>query len=69
VITPKIYVVKSGDSLDKIARLHGLTIQAVKTANKIKTDVIHPGQKLQLMPVGSSPLQVRSEQKKSKNEV
>ena len=69
VITPKIYVVKSGDSLDKIARSHGLTIQAVKVANKMKTDVIHPGQKLQLMPVGSSPLQVRSEHKKGEKEV
>ncbi|HVK58244.1 MAG TPA: LysM peptidoglycan-binding domain-containing protein, partial [Candidatus Kapabacteria bacterium] len=65
-IAPKYYVVKSGDTLEKIAKRHGVTIQAVKTVNKIKTDVIHPGQKLQLTPA-ESPL-VRSEQPKRSKE-
>ena len=65
-IAPKYYVVKSGDTLERIAKRHGVTIQAVKTANKIKTDMIHPGQKLQLTPA-ESPL-VRSEQPKRSKE-
>ena len=64
----KFYVVKSGDTLDKIARLHDTTIQAVRTANKIKGDLIHPGQKLQLVPEGRTPLQVRTEKSKRSNE-
>ena len=64
----KIYVVKSGDTLEKIARLHGTTIQAVRTANRIKGDMIRPGQKLQLAPEGRTPLQVRSEKTKRSNE-
>ena len=66
----KFYVVKAGDTLEKIAKLHGTTIQAVRTANRIKSDLIHPGQKLQLTPGGSgaAPLQVRSDKTKRANE-
>jgi LysM repeat protein len=64
----KIYVVKSGDTLEKIARLHGTTIQAVRTVNRIKGDLIHPGQKLQLAPEGQTPLQVRSEKSERSKE-
>jgi len=64
----KIYVVKSGDTIEKIARLHGTTIQAVRTANRMKGDMIRPGQKLQLAPEGRTPLQVRSEKLKRSNE-
>ena len=66
---PKIYVVKTGDTLEKIAKNHGTTIQAVRTANKIKNDRIHPGQKLHLSPEASAPLQVRSDKQKRSNEV
>jgi len=64
----KSYVVKSGDTLEKIARLHGTTIQAVRTANRMKGDMIRPGQKLQLVPEGRTPLQVRSEKSKRSKE-
>ena len=64
----KFYVVKSGDTLEKIARLHGTTIQAVRTANRMKGDMIRPGQKLQLVPEGRTPLQVRSEKSKRSKE-
>ena len=64
----KIYVVKPGDTLEKIARVHGTSIQAVRTANKMKGDIIRPGQKLQLTPEGRTPLQVRSEKSKRSNE-
>src|SRR5688572_7897992 len=64
----KFYVVKSGDTLEKIARVHGTTIQAVRTANRMKGDMIRPGQKLQLAPEGRTPLQVRSEKSKRSKE-
>lgn len=65
----KFYVVKAGDTVGEIAQSHGTTIQAIRTANKIKNDMIYPGQKLQLAPEGrTAPLQVRSEkQKRSKD--
>jgi LysM repeat protein len=56
----KTYVVKIGDTLEKIAKRNGTTIQAVRTANKMKTDMIHPGQKLVVAPENArpAPLQV-----------
>jgi LysM repeat protein len=56
----KTYVVKIGDTLEKIAKRHGTSIQAVRTANKMKTDTIHPGQKLVVAPENArtAPLQV-----------
>lgn len=65
----RIYVVQAGDTLSEIAQRHGTTVQGVRTANKIKNDMIHPGQKLQLAPEGrTAPLQVRSEKTKRSNE-
>lgn len=40
------YQVKSGDSLEKIARAHQITIQALKTANNLTNDKIVVGKKL-----------------------
>lgn len=42
------YTVKAGDTLAKIAREHGTTIKAMRAANSLKTDQLHPGQKLKL---------------------
>jgi LysM repeat protein len=42
------YVVKSGDTLTRIARAHGTTIKALKTANHLTSDRIVVGQKLRL---------------------
>lgn len=42
----KSYVVKSGDSLGALAEKFNTTIDALKKANKLKDNVIHPGQKL-----------------------
>ena len=60
--TQKIYVVKSGDTLGEIAKRFGTTIQAVRTANRMKNDMIHPGQKLVVAPENArtAPLQVAS---------
>lgn len=40
------YVVKSGDSLYKIARQHGMTVQALKTLNDLSSNTIRVGQHL-----------------------
>jgi LysM repeat protein len=44
----KIYRVKAGDSLEKIARLHKTTIKKLKELNSLTSDQIIVGQKLQL---------------------
>lgn len=44
----KVHVVKRGDNLTKIARLHGTTVKALRAANSLKTDRIHEGQKLKI---------------------
>jgi LysM repeat protein len=40
------YTVKSGDSLERIARAHGMTLSEIKELNNLKTSTIHPGQEL-----------------------
>jgi LysM repeat protein len=42
------YVVKANDSLTKIAKIHGVTVKAIKTANSLTTDQIKVGQKLKI---------------------
>jgi LysM repeat protein len=42
------YVVKSGDSLTKIAKAHGTTVKAIKAENNLNTDHIKVGQKLKI---------------------
>jgi LysM repeat protein len=48
-----VYVVKTGDSLTKIARAHGTTVRAMRAANNLKTDRILVGQKLKV-PAGDA---------------
>ncbi|MGA2786528.1 MAG: LysM peptidoglycan-binding domain-containing protein, partial [Verrucomicrobiota bacterium] len=43
-----VYVVKSGDTLSRIARAHGTTVKALKTANHLSSDRIFAGEKLKL---------------------
>jgi LysM repeat protein len=45
---PTRYVVKSGDSLSRIARTHGTTVQALKAANGLTSDRVVAGQSLKL---------------------
>ena len=40
--------VKSGEYLGKIARLHGVSIRSIQQANRLKSDLIHPGQELRI---------------------
>lgn len=44
----ELYVVKSGDSLEKIAHAHSTTVKALKELNSLATDRIKIGQKLKL---------------------
>jgi len=44
-----LYTVVSGDSLDKIARKHGTTVELLKKANGLTSDVIHVGQKMKVV--------------------
>jgi len=42
------YVVKSGDNLTRIAKLHGTTVKAIEAENNLTTTKIHVGQKLKI---------------------
>lgn len=44
----KVYVVKRGDSLSGIAVRHNVSTHELKTANKLKSDDLTPGQKLRI---------------------
>jgi LysM repeat protein len=52
--TTGTYVVKSGDSLTRIAAKHGTSVKALKSLNGLKTDRVNVGQKLKV-PVKSAP--------------
>lgn len=47
------YQVRSGDSLWGIARRTGVTVNELRAANRLSTDRIHPGQKLQVPVSGN----------------
>ncbi|MDB6121920.1 MAG: hypothetical protein JWQ71_913 [Pedosphaera sp.] len=49
------YTVKSGDSLTAIAKKHGTTVKAIRSANNMKTDRIKVGDKLKLPAKTSAP--------------
>lgn len=44
----KIYVVKPGDNLTKIAKAHGVKVSEIKAANKLSSDRINVGQKIKI---------------------
>lgn len=45
---PAVYVVKSGDTLGRIARTHHTSVRALKAVNGLKSDRIVVGEKLKL---------------------
>ena len=51
-LTPQIlfasvtYVVKSGDTLSRIAQQNGTTVSKIKRLNQLKSDLIKVGQKI-----------------------
>jgi LysM repeat protein len=55
------YTVKSGDTLGKIARLHGTSYKKIMALNDLKTTAIHVGQKLKMpapRPAGTEAVPV-----------
>ena len=46
--TVAVHVVRRGDSLDRIARLYGATVEALRRANGLTSSLIHPGQPLRV---------------------
>lgn len=42
----RFYTVQPNDSLSKIARLHGVSVQSLKDANQLKSNVIYPNSRL-----------------------
>jgi LysM repeat protein len=44
----ELYTVKTGDTLNKIARTHGSTIKAIEAANNLSTTKINVGKKLKI---------------------
>ena len=61
-----LHVVRRGDTLDRIARLYGATIGALRRANGLRSSLIHPGQSLRIPLVaalaarGGSPRCIRA---------
>ena len=43
------YVVQSGDSLGRIARRYGTTVELLQKSNRISGHIIHPGQRLRVL--------------------
>lgn len=43
------YTVKKGDSLYKISRMHNVSVANLKSWNGLKSDLIHPNQKLKVV--------------------
>lgn len=51
----KTYTVKSGDTLVKIAKTHGLSVKELQSANNLRTTQIKVGQKLRIPTKGGTP--------------
>lgn len=44
------YVVQPGDSLARIAKMHNTTIEVIQKVNALRESIIHPAQRLRVMP-------------------
>ncbi len=51
----RIYVVKPGDTLTRIAARHGTTVKELRAYNNLRTDRILVNQKLKLPPTAAAP--------------
>jgi LysM repeat protein len=45
---PQVYVVQQGDSLWKISRRFGVSVETLKSYNQLKSDSIKPGDTLKI---------------------
>lgn len=65
-VSPSEYLIVSGDTLGRIARNFDTTVDELKAANGIRTNLIHPGQKLLIPGMGiSSTIAIASTEKQS----
>jgi LysM repeat protein/N-acetylmuramoyl-L-alanine amidase len=46
-----VYIVKAGDYLGRIARLHQMSVSELRNLNNMRGYVIHPGEKLKVNPI------------------
>ncbi len=44
----KVYIVKAGDTVEKIARMHRTSVEAIKSENNLKNHLLKPGQQLRV---------------------
>jgi len=51
---PTAYRVKSGDSLGLIAKRYGVTVAELKAWNRLRSNMLHPGQKLTIYGQGNN---------------
>lgn len=60
---------KSGDNLSKIAKRSGVSVEELRKANpKLKGDMLHPGDKLNIPTKGKAAKQSRKTAKKAKED-
>lgn len=59
-ITEGFYIVKSGDTLFRIAQMHGMEVEKLKTLNELNSNNIHVGQQLQVDGGSLTSLQTTS---------
>ncbi len=52
------YRVQSGDTIERIARRHGVNIELIQESNSIRGHIIHPGQRLRI-PTGEFNIHAR----------
>ena len=65
-VSPSEYLIVSGDTLGRIARNFDTTVDELKATNGIRTNLIHPGQKLLIPGTGiSSTIAIASTEKQS----
>ena len=55
-----VHIVKSGESLGSIANKYRISVNQLKTWNKLKSTMIHPGQKLIVYSSGAAAVQSNS---------
>ncbi len=63
---PTTHEVKNGESLEKIAKRHGVTVDELRKANKLKGDVIHAGDDLKIPSKSKSAKATKSNKKGAK---
>lgn len=65
-VAPTSHTVKNGESLDRIARRYGTSVEALQKANGIKGNIIQPGDKIKLPKVAKGSKSKSGSAKKSK---